>query len=64
MPTPEQRAATDHDRVSVIRLLEQARLESRITAAQQHDRVNHALTAGTLGELDTLVDDLGDASGQ
>src|SRR5258708_13662635 len=50
--------ASDADREQVAERLHQAATEGRLTADELDDRMHHALTARTYGELEPLVKDL------
>jgi hypothetical protein len=50
--------ASDADRDKAAQLLREHHAEGRLTAEEFDDRVDRALTAKTLGELDELLSDL------
>ncbi len=49
---------SDHDRNAVLRRLERAAGEGRLTLAEFDERVSATLVARTRGELDDLTSDL------
>jgi uncharacterized RDD family membrane protein YckC len=58
MPSRERLRASDRDRDEVVERLRAAAAEGRLTATELDERLAHALSAATYGELDTLTDDL------
>lgn len=58
MPSRERLRASDRDRDVVTERLREAAAEGRLTAHELDERLTHALSAATYGELDTLTDDL------
>jgi uncharacterized RDD family membrane protein YckC len=58
MPSRERLRASDRDRDEVAERLRDAAAEGRLTAYELDERLTHALSAATYGELDTLTDDL------
>lgn len=57
-PANQVLRAADTDRDFAARLIEQARLDGRLTIAERDDRAARVVGARTLGELVPLVDDL------
>lgn len=57
-PANQVLRASDADRDFAARLIDQARLEGRLDAAEQAGRASQALQARTLGDLAPLVSDL------
>jgi uncharacterized RDD family membrane protein YckC len=58
MSSRERVRASDRDRNEVVERLRDAAAEGRLTARELDERLAHALSAATYGELDTLTDDL------
>ncbi len=58
MPGDPRIRASDVDRDRVASLLREHHAAGRLTAEEFHDRMDHALEAKTLGELDELLADL------
>ena len=58
MPGDPRIRASDADRDRVASLLREHHAAGRLTAEEFHERMNHALEAKTLGELDELMTDL------
>ena len=58
MPGDPRIRASDADRDRVASLLREHHAAGRLTAEEFHERMDHALEAKTLGELDELMTDL------
>jgi uncharacterized RDD family membrane protein YckC len=58
MSSRERLRASDRDRDKVVERLREAAAEGRLTANELDERLTHAFSAATYGELDTLTDDL------
>ncbi|HEV2537291.1 MAG TPA: DUF1707 domain-containing protein [Streptosporangiaceae bacterium] len=58
MPGDPRIRASDADRDRVTSLLREHHAAGRLTAEEFHERMDHALEAKTLGELDELMTDL------
>ena len=58
MSSRERLRASDRDRDEVVERLRAAAAEGRLTASELDERLTHAFSAATYGELDTLIDDL------
>jgi hypothetical protein len=58
MPGDPRIRASDADRDRVVSLLREHHAEGRLTAEEFHQRLDRALEARTLGELDELLADL------
>jgi hypothetical protein len=58
MPGDPRIRASDADRDRVVSLLREHHAEGRLTAEEFHQRLDRALDAKTLGELDELLADL------
>ncbi len=58
MPSDARIRASDADRDHVVSLLQEHHAAGRLTAEEFGDRIDRALAARTLGELDELLADL------
>src|SRR5947209_6655997 len=58
MPSSDRLRASDRDRDEVVERLREAAAEGRLTAGELDERLTHAFSAATYGELDRLTADL------
>ncbi len=58
MPSRERMRASDRDRDQVAERLREAAAEGRLSTSELDERLTHAFSAATYGELDTLTEDL------